>query len=175
MLLELDCIHWIYNFLSGFASWILLAGYLVVPGTFTTLQSSHTVKQELDTNPTKKAVLSTIQNPPLIGISCSLLVIGALTMTYLFFRWKQNYFWLINRLFIPTSLNAVAGLLTTLINIYTAKNGNWSIMALLTVIATATTAFSSLAVALFYKFWKIRKLKEEHEREQKAGLVMVYP
>lgn len=48
-------------------------------------------------------------------------------------------------------------------------------MALLTVIATATTAFSSLAVALFYKFWKIRKLKEEHEREQKAGLVMVYP
>ncbi|KAE8155560.1 hypothetical protein BDV40DRAFT_310990 [Aspergillus tamarii] len=100
MLLELDCIHWIYNFLPGFASWILMAGYLVVPGTFTTLQSSHTVKQELDTNPTKKAVLNTFQNPPLIGISCSLLVIGALTMTYLFFRWKQNYFWLINRLFI---------------------------------------------------------------------------
>jgi hypothetical protein len=42
MLLELDTIDWVYNFLSSFANWTLLAGYLVIPGTFTTLQKSDT-------------------------------------------------------------------------------------------------------------------------------------
>jgi hypothetical protein len=47
-------------------------------------------------------------------------------------------------------------------------------MALLTVIATASSATTSLALAVFYKFWKIKKLMEEHERERKAGMRMVY-
>jgi hypothetical protein len=37
ILLELDTIDWVYNFLSSFTNWTLLAGYLVIPGTFTTL------------------------------------------------------------------------------------------------------------------------------------------
>jgi hypothetical protein len=60
MLLELDTIDWVYNFLSSFANWTLLAGYLVILGTFTTLQKSDTLKQGLQDNYTKKAVLNTI-------------------------------------------------------------------------------------------------------------------
>ncbi|KAH2708122.1 hypothetical protein KXW29_007264, partial [Aspergillus fumigatus] len=65
MVLELENIHWSYNFLSSFASWVLLAGYLVIPGTFTTLQKSENLKSGLRDGRTGRAILSTIQNPPL--------------------------------------------------------------------------------------------------------------
>lgn len=100
MVLELENIHWSYNFLSSFASWVLLAGYLVIPGTFTTLQKSENLKSGLRDGRTGRAILSTIQNPPLVAIACSFLSIGASIMVYLFFRWRHNYFWLINRLFL---------------------------------------------------------------------------
>jgi hypothetical protein len=100
MLLELDTIDWVYNFLSSFANWTLLAGYLVIPGTFTTLQKSDTLKQGLQDNHTEKAILNTIQNPPLVAIACTFLGVGAGTMVYLFFKWKHNYFWIFNRLFV---------------------------------------------------------------------------
>lgn len=99
MVLELENIHWCYNFLSSFASWVLLAGYLVIPGTFTTLQSEN-LKSGLQDGRAEKAILNTIQNPPLVAIACSFLSIGASIMVYLFFRWRYNYFWLINRLFL---------------------------------------------------------------------------
>ncbi|KAE8396898.1 hypothetical protein BDV37DRAFT_277318 [Aspergillus pseudonomiae] len=174
MLRELADIHWGYNLLSSFAAWILLAGYLVIPGTFTTLQKTDTVKSGLSEN-NSQIILNTIQNPPLVGIACSLLAIGAAVMVFLYFRWRHNYLWLINRLYIPTSLNASAGFLTTIVNVYTAKGGKWSIMSLLTVIVTALSAITSLALALYYKFWRMEKIREEHEREQKAGLCLVYP
>lgn len=60
-----------------------------------------------------------------------------------------------------------------MINIYTAKDGKWSIMSLLTVIVTALSMTISLSLAIFYKFWKIEKIKQEHEMEQKAGICMV--
>ncbi|OGM39147.1 hypothetical protein ABOM_012222 [Aspergillus bombycis] len=175
MLRELADIHWSFNFLSGSAGWILLAGYLVIPGTFTTLQASDTMKNGLPQNNAERAILNTIQNPPLVGIACSLLAIGAGLTASLFLRWKHNYLWLINRLFIPTSLNASAGLLTTIINIYTAKNGKWSIMSLLTVIITALSAAVSLALTVFYKFWKMERIKRQHDLEQEAGWRLVYP
>ena len=60
-------------------------------------------------------------------------------------------------------LNASAGLLTTLINIYTLKGGNWLIIALLIVIVIVLLVVTSLALAVFYKFWKIKILIEEYE------------
>jgi hypothetical protein len=40
ILLELDSIPWFYSILANGANWMLLAGYLVLPGTFTSLQDS---------------------------------------------------------------------------------------------------------------------------------------
>jgi hypothetical protein len=66
-------------------------------------------------------------------------------------------------------LNALAGLLTTIINIYTAQNGEWSIMALLTVIASGLSVASSLGLFIIYKFGRLEKLKEEHQNEILQG------
>ncbi|KAL3416228.1 hypothetical protein V8F44DRAFT_480336, partial [Aspergillus fumigatus] len=74
----------------------------------------------------------------------------------------------------PTLLNATAGLLTILINIYTAKGGDWSIMALITAIVTGLSLAMSLAMACFYKLGKINVIGQEHDRERHAGLCMVY-
>ncbi|KAF7177422.1 hypothetical protein CNMCM7691_005627 [Aspergillus felis] len=170
MLLELQDIHWFYNSVASLAAWMLLAGYLVIPGTFTSLQRSDSLTNEVAQNDAGKAILKTIQNPPLVAIALTLLGIGAAIMSFLFYRWRRNYLWLINRLFIPTLLNTAAGLLTTLINIYTAKDKCWSIMALLTVVVSGVLAASSAGLTIVYKFWKLRIVLEDHEREIRAGL-----
>ncbi|KAL4745465.1 hypothetical protein BDW72DRAFT_208186 [Aspergillus terricola var. indicus] len=175
MLLELQDIHWVYNFAASLANWVLLAGYLVVPGTFTSLQKSDSITDKLSQNNAEKAILETIQNPPLVAIAWSFLGIGIGIMSVLFYRWRRNYLWLINRLFIPILLNTAAGLLTSLISIYTAKDGYWSVMALLTVIVSGVLALSSTGLTVFYKFWKLRIVIADHERETKAGIYNVNP
>ncbi|PYH40989.1 uncharacterized protein BP01DRAFT_377369 [Aspergillus saccharolyticus JOP 1030-1] len=164
--MTLEPIHWGYNLLSSFASWVFLAGYLVVPGTFTTLET--TIKNSSSQSTMNRRILGTIQNPPLIAISFICFLFGLAIMVFLFYRWRSNYIWLINRLFIPNLLNATAGLITSFISIYTAKNGDWSIMALLSIIITGLSAVIYLALTLVYKFWKLQKVIEEHKRVTRA-------
>jgi hypothetical protein len=99
MLLELQNIHWMYNFTASLANWMLLAGYLVIPGTFTSLQKSDSITDKLTQNDAENAILKTIQNPPLVAIAWFLLGIGMGVISFLFYRWRKNYLWLINRLF----------------------------------------------------------------------------
>jgi membrane protein YdbS with pleckstrin-like domain len=66
-------------------------------------------------------------------------------------------------------------MLTSLINIYTAKGGDWSVMALLAVIVSGVLVVSSTGLILVYKFWKLRIVQLEHEMETRAGICKVYP
>lgn len=83
--------------MAAVSQWTLLAGYLVVPGTFTSLQRSHTLVNA------STPVVRAIQNPPLLAISCICFLSGAATMSWLAWRWRFNYVWL-SRLFrsVPT-------------------------------------------------------------------------
>jgi uncharacterized membrane protein len=91
-----------FNITVGVANWALLAGYLVIPGTFTSLQTSNQVERVLQANKAGRTVLHTIQNPPLLGIACLLLVgsIAALMWLMHFPKLRGNYPWLINKLFV---------------------------------------------------------------------------
>ncbi|CAG8236868.1 unnamed protein product [Penicillium olsonii] len=100
MIVEADKIPWEYNVLASSANWVLLAGYLVVPGTFTSLRNSDAVSDTLSQNSAGSAILNTIQNPPLLAISCVLFVIGTVIMGWLFRKHQFNYIWLTSRLFI---------------------------------------------------------------------------
>ncbi|KAJ5653039.1 hypothetical protein N7490_000042 [Penicillium lividum] len=152
MLREEEEIDFIFNVTA------LLAGYLVVPGTFTSLQSSDQVEYVLQANKAGRTVLHTIQNPPLLSISCCLLLGGLAAFAWLlhFAKLRSNYIWLINRLFTPISLNAAAGLLTIIIN-----RGDWSVMAIVTTVATGATLIISLALLCFYKFHLLEKIKRD--------------
>lgn len=95
----LDEAPWYLNLLAEFAHWALLAGYLVIPGTFTSLQKSDTLEKSLDKTNTGKLIFNTIQNPPLVAIAVFLFVLGIVLTAWLFWKRKGNYIWLVNRLF----------------------------------------------------------------------------
>lgn len=178
MIVEADEIPFQYNALASAAHWILLAGYLVMPGTFTSLQTSNALKNDLVQSEAGELVLNTIQNPPLLATACFFFVAGLAIMGWLCREFRGNYIWLVNRIFLydqvqleenhllifcrPTLLNALAGLLTTIVSLYTAHHGDWSIMALLTVIASGISVASSLSLVIIYKFGKLEILKQEH-------------
>lgn len=95
----LDEAPWYLNLVAEFAHWALLAGYLVIPGTFTSLQKSDALEKSLDKTEAGKVILNTIQNPPLVAIAVFLFALGAMLTAWLFWERKNNYIWLINRLF----------------------------------------------------------------------------
>ncbi|CAG8091696.1 unnamed protein product, partial [Penicillium salamii] len=131
------------------------AGYLVIPGTFTSLQTSNQVEKLLQVNKAGRTVLHTIQNPPLLAIACFLLVSG-------------EYLWLINKLFVPLSLNAAAGLLTTVINVCTSQGGDWSVMAIVTTAVTGATLSTCSALLAIYKFYKLEQIIKEDEYTKRS-------
>ncbi|KAJ5639158.1 uncharacterized protein N7484_007020 [Penicillium longicatenatum] len=168
MVVASDQVPWELNVLASAAHWILLAGYLVIPGTFTSLSKSSTVQSELGTTDAGEALLKTVQNPPILVIGCIFFVIGTGISLLLYRINRENYIWLINRLFLPTLLNASAGLLTTLISIYTGHSGSWSVVALLAALASGLSALLSLiALGMYYK--KLLDVKSEHRDIVRAG------
>jgi hypothetical protein len=61
---------------AGIFQWLLLAGYLVLPGTFISLQKSNALQETLTGNSATEMVLHVIQNPPLLGITCFFSLVG---------------------------------------------------------------------------------------------------
>jgi hypothetical protein len=66
-------------------------------------------------------------------------------------------------------MKAAAGLATTLINIYTARDGDWSIMALITTIITGATLVAASSLTMVFKFIKLKEVQEAHRREVNLG------
>jgi hypothetical protein len=99
MLKEEAEMDWKYNLGAGAGNWVLLAGYLVVPGTFTSLNNSDQVEQKLQENNAGRVLLKTIQNPLLLVIACIFLALGGFLLGWLSLKFKNSYSWLINRIF----------------------------------------------------------------------------
>jgi hypothetical protein len=63
MFIELDSIPRLHYILASLFTWLLLAGYVVFPGTFISLRNSNALN---GVGSAGKAVLKTFQNPPLL-------------------------------------------------------------------------------------------------------------
>lgn len=94
MLLELDKIPRLYNLLAGFFTWLLLAGYLFLPGTFTSIRNSRVLAD----GKVGKVAGRALQNRSLLGIAATCCVLAALGMCWLGSMWPKNYVWLLNRI-----------------------------------------------------------------------------
>lgn len=68
----------------------------------------------------------------------------------------------------PSLLNAVIGIVNTLINVYTAKDGEWSVSARITIIMTSACAGLSLVLFLVYNNWLLYRVKKDHETKSKG-------
>jgi hypothetical protein len=91
---------WRYNLCANAANWVLLAGYVIIPGTFTSLKKSSEVQDALQTNGAGRVVLKTIQNPPLLVISFLFLIAGSAMLGWLWVKFNTCYPWLINKTFL---------------------------------------------------------------------------
>jgi hypothetical protein len=100
MLKEEAQMDWRYNLCANAANWVLLAGYVIIPGTFTSLKKSSEVQDALQTNGAGRVVLKTIQNPPLLVISFLFLIAGSAMLGWLWVKFSTCYPWLINKIFL---------------------------------------------------------------------------
>jgi hypothetical protein len=86
-------VPWWWNLAAAMSSWILLAGFLVLPGAFTSL-----AKLQLNTN-TNNVVYKLTQQHMLLGFGISFCVLGFLGTGVLWLRYRSNHVWLLGRLF----------------------------------------------------------------------------
>jgi hypothetical protein len=110
MLLALDDIPTIHNLAAAFFNWIYLAGFVLFPGTFTSLRTlgaeqGNAVAAELIKTVTQLPLwVSLISYFFFLIFLISFIVawicvgIGAAGMLWLFWRWHKNYLWLLNKI-----------------------------------------------------------------------------
>lgn len=96
MSVQANEIPMLHNIWAAFFAWITLAGYLVLPGTFTSVSRSESLRNDA----TGRIVQTTIQNIPLVPFAVICFIVG-ITGSYLLWRkWKTNYIWLAAKLFV---------------------------------------------------------------------------
>lgn len=190
MLLDLDNISSTYNIYAAFFTWFLLAGcnipltvikyHLLTTTTVIILPSTFTSLSALDDNPTisSSQVASTlvkqIKNVPLLYFAAFCSGIGSLGMSWLWFRYRTNYVWIINRIFLPGCLHSLAGLISTFVNVYSSQHGHWSVTAWATATATGGAMLITGALFSVYNFWMLAKVKQNHQDEmQQINKIMV--
>lgn len=161
MLLSLDKIPRLHNILASFFGWLLLAGFVVFPGTFTSLQQLST---DVVGSAAANVILDHVQNLPLViiaSVACGLAVLGLL---WLCVRWRHNYVWLLNRIYLPGATNSLAGLISSLVTVYTQRDGDWSIMAKVTA-GVEAGALVVCGVLFVVNTLMLKRIKWRHDKE----------
>ncbi|CAG8580414.1 9134_t:CDS:1, partial [Acaulospora colombiana] len=65
----------------------------------------------------------------------------------------------------PGTLNALAGLLSTIINVYTAQQKQWSITARVSAIVEGACLGICGALFALYSGWMLERVKKRHNQE----------
>ncbi|KAF2458846.1 hypothetical protein BDY21DRAFT_264132, partial [Lineolata rhizophorae] len=147
------------NALAAFFSWLTLAGYVVLPGTFTSLQNSQSLKD----SESGKRVQRTVNNLPLLPLACICCVTGIVGQLWVGWQWRKNYIWLVSRICWPGTLHSTIGLITTLISVYTTQGRHWSVTAIF-AITTIGVYMAANVGALAYYNRRLEKTKTPHDR-----------
>lgn len=81
------------------------------------------------------------------------------------FRHRTNFVWLLNKIFLPGALNSFAGLISSLINVYSQQDGHWSTTAWITAAVTGGVMLITSVLFGLYNFWLLEKVRRKHSRE----------
>ncbi|KAH7326328.1 hypothetical protein B0I35DRAFT_449038 [Stachybotrys elegans] len=168
MLLNQDDIPQMHTILAAFFVWLLLAGFLVFPGTFTNIEESiENGNQDAFATQAASAILSTSRNIPLLVIASTACGIAVLGMLYLAIEHRNNYIWLLNKLLLPGATNGLAGLISTLIGVYSQQDGEWNITALVTAIVEASCVVICGMLFIIFKAILLRSVQRKHGEKMK--------
>ena len=142
------------NMLAALGSWLILTGCIVFPGTFTSLEKSTT----LSNNENIRAVQGVIKNKGLLPFAILFCLIGTYLLLRAWRKMRANCVLAIAELYWPGMYQSVVGLLSAVINVYTAQGGHWSPLAILTV-AIVGTYMAISVFGLLFCYFRIRKIK----------------
>jgi hypothetical protein len=179
MLVKVDQAPFIRNFLAGLFTWLLLAGYVVFPGAFTSLRNAQAANE---LGKLGKTVLTEVQEGTLwvAAVCCAFAVLG---MCWLWRKCRANHIWLEYHLFLqvfplryskldqltfprPGLRYSVVGLINSLVSIYTAHDGFWSVTAIVT---TAVTGTCSVVMFVLYLVYEMHHLEARKEYDQERS------
>lgn len=86
----------IFDICASFASWLFLAGFIVLPATFTSLKNL----KGLGSVSGGKEIQDAVQNLELLPVAAILCCVGIGSSCWLWWRWQRNYIWLVSRIFL---------------------------------------------------------------------------
>ncbi|KAI1081096.1 hypothetical protein F5B20DRAFT_71837 [Whalleya microplaca] len=165
MLLEQDTIPDLHNLLAAASTWILLAGFVVYPGTFTSLRSLS------PDNAAAATVLEQVKHVPLVVVASLCCGLGAGGMVWLSVRWRRNYVWLLSRLYLPGAMNALAGLLSTLTSVYASHGGVWSVTAKVTGIVEGCCLGVCAALFVGVRYLLLARVQRRHQGDMRRMMM----
>jgi len=84
------------NLLAAIYSWITLAGFIVLPGTFTSLENSGSLSDSKG----GQVVQDAIQNVSLLAVAGLCCFAGTVGSCWLWCKRRENYVWLLARIFV---------------------------------------------------------------------------
>lgn len=96
MIIEANETPIIFNLVAAGASWTVLAGFCIFPGTFTSIQQADWTQEALGGPRVQRAV----QNVPLIPLASCCYIAGISSLGYLWSRFRSNYIWLLAHIFL---------------------------------------------------------------------------
>jgi hypothetical protein len=84
-----------YEIGAWLSAWSTLAGYVVLPNTFTSIGNA----SDLDKIVGGKIVQKAVQNVAVLKTASVMCCIGIMGNCFLWYRWRGNYVWLSSRIF----------------------------------------------------------------------------
>ncbi|KAH9949692.1 hypothetical protein B0H21DRAFT_726896 [Amylocystis lapponica] len=131
-------------------AWMLLAGFVLLPGTFQTELES----RERSVLPSKHLYVGgwAVAGVGLLGLCCCVLA------------WRDNCIYLLNGVFSPALEHSTAGLLTTITALYVSHKGVFMPASQTTLIVTSTVTVVFLLLTVWC--WRVKaKLMEQSRFE----------
>jgi predicted histidine transporter YuiF (NhaC family) len=106
MLVEANETRWIiHNICAGISTWFLLAAFLIIPATFTSFRDSSLFQNanQADNVAVVKDILRSVAHVGLLWVAVVIYLVGLLGYLSLWRIRRQNYTWLVDKLFLCVS------------------------------------------------------------------------
>ncbi|KAH6658869.1 hypothetical protein BKA67DRAFT_511685, partial [Truncatella angustata] len=137
----------------------LLAGYIVLPSTFTTMNRSEAFNTMMEDN---ELALKAFQYPPLLVLVSFLFIVSLLGLMYIWWVWNLNNIitQVHQRFFLrPLLTNSLLGFSTTLLNVYAVQDGIWSAIAVASLSATSFCLLIAIVGYTIYSIWLLKPIR----------------
>lgn len=156
-----------HNILSNIFAWMILLAFIIAPANFCSEGDGRPGRDpKSDATPSPPVVSNrSIPSVALLAASCTIFGLGLLGMLWLALRWRRNYIWLMNRVYLPLMLNSLAGLIASLVIVHIQDHMWFSVAANVSLGIEGTTLLLSGVMFFYTNYLLLGKLKREHARE----------